>query len=417
VQQAHSGIIHRNSDSRSLVGLSGRISSSRLLNLHQLWLDQPSDREYETKPLFSHPVLNRAIIVKFNIQVGEESNNGRPKIGATKVMLPLDIDDLNLGAQYLVVGDENFVPLLSRSLDYTGLSMDRDLSLLRILDHLPSLDPFLLDQMARHYQMPVARCYFRMNQCDIVRMQDFVLNEMEPLIRLCLGVDSGLKSRVVTDSGQRLSNVLISDGENLEALSILREGLRMQPMEFSKAIFGWKALLFYKWRLSTLARPVRKVASSINNIRPMKGGGMLNTYIDRARNDLSTAIIQAWTECAEIIKEYNTVYDALVQEQRPDQFRRFLSSTPELFISLGDRVGRLSDVTTFWDEQFGEMPSKADPEQLCAALIELERTLATKVSFSSFAAASVILRQDSSMEVDSIANTQAAQHWFQSAFG
>src|SRR4051812_10123471 len=114
------------------------------MNLASLAAERPTDEDYLAQPMFLHPVLNRAIFVKHNVGSSEEDRFAPRRIGATKVIFPFDHSELSLGGQFLFVDQPDFVPLLNRHLEYAGLPIDRDLAVLRTLDRLPTLDPFLV---------------------------------------------------------------------------------------------------------------------------------------------------------------------------------------------------------------------------------------------------------------------------------
>ena len=81
---------------RNLKALMATASSARILNLHGLAAEQPSDPGYVSQPMFVHPVLNRAIIVKHNVAPGEEAKIAPRRFNATKIIFPFDPTDLNL---------------------------------------------------------------------------------------------------------------------------------------------------------------------------------------------------------------------------------------------------------------------------------------------------------------------------------
>ncbi len=49
---------------QSLRSIAARSSSARVLDLHSLAMNAEELRDYRERPMFSHPVLNRTIIVK-----------------------------------------------------------------------------------------------------------------------------------------------------------------------------------------------------------------------------------------------------------------------------------------------------------------------------------------------------------------
>src|SRR5665213_484749 len=56
---------------QSLRSITARSSSARVLDLHSLAQDCIDDPEHRERPMFSHPVLNRTIIVKHHPRPGE----------------------------------------------------------------------------------------------------------------------------------------------------------------------------------------------------------------------------------------------------------------------------------------------------------------------------------------------------------
>ncbi len=72
---------------RNLSTIVATSSSARVLNLHALHVEQPEDPDYRGAPMFAHPVLNRAIIVKHNVAPGEEDRLAPRRFNATKVAI------------------------------------------------------------------------------------------------------------------------------------------------------------------------------------------------------------------------------------------------------------------------------------------------------------------------------------------
>ncbi|MGZ7227044.1 hypothetical protein ACXWO0_11310, partial [Streptococcus pyogenes] len=64
-----------------------------------------------------------------------------------------------------------------------------DIQTLRLIDELPSLDPFLLREQLRRGGLDPSPCYFSISDSDLERMLAFVRNEIEPLVTLSLGDD------------------------------------------------------------------------------------------------------------------------------------------------------------------------------------------------------------------------------------
>jgi len=64
------------------------------------------------------------------------------------------------------------------------------------------------------------------------------------------------------------------------------------------------------------------------------------------------------------------VYDAsfrdLVENQSPRKFRDFLLSAPYMFLELGEKLGAISHIVSFWRYRFAPGNPNIDSEELAA---------------------------------------------------
>ena len=245
---------------QSLRSITARSSSARVLDLHSLARDAAEDPDHRAQPMFTHPVLNRTLIVKHHPRAGEfEFGQGRGAI-VTKVIFPFDPDDLDLGGQFLLVDDPDLVEQMERHLDYRDVDIGRDVVVLKLLDRLPTLDPFLIYEALAANRIEVAPCYFRLSPSDKAEMLDFVAGQVETLIGLCLG------GVAVSDAkAKRLSELILSEGDSPE-LAPLRLAMRMEGPQFAQAMFCWKAVLYYRWRSRAIGPQVKAVRRSIGSV-------------------------------------------------------------------------------------------------------------------------------------------------------
>ena len=359
---------------RSLKGIAATASSARILDLHALALEAPEDPDYLESPLFLHPLLNRSIIVKHNLGSDEDDRSGPGRFNATKVIFPFDQSDLDLGGQFLIVDQRDFIGALTRHLDYSTLSLDRDLAVLRAVDRLPTLDPFLVREILNQHQIEVGRCYYRFSQCDKAQMLDFVANEIESLIRACVGELKENDKRT-----QHLSQLLLADQGSPE-LEPLRATFRMEPAQFSEAMFSWKAFLYYRWRSRTLAPMLRRTLRSISQIQSRRYEHGDLSFIDRAKRMLEKTITSSWREVGQRLRLYDLAFASLTDQESADGFRSFLVHGSHLFLELGDRIGRLEQVSSFWDDRFGgERFTDLAPDEVFDGLRDLLQALSVRI--------------------------------------
>lgn len=331
---------------QSLRSITARSSSARVLDLHSLALDAADDPEHRSLPMFLHPVLNRTIIVKHHPRAGEFEGATERGALVTKVIFPFDPSDLDLGGQFLLVDDPDLVEQLARHLDWRDIDMARDLTMLRLFDRLPTLDPFLLHEVCVANKIDVAACYFRLSPSDKSEMRDFVAHQVETLIGLCFG---GI---TVSDAqAKRLSELILAEGDSPE-LDPLRMAMRMESAQFAQAMFCWKAVLYYRWRSRMLGPEIKATRRSIASVELSRFDPESARFARYAISKLEGLVAESERRIAEMFRIYDEVFEALTAQRTPEPFRRFLIDGPRLFARLGERMGRLEQLTSYWGHQF-----------------------------------------------------------------
>ena len=101
---------------------------------------------------------------------------------ATKIIIPFDPTDLRAGGRSLFVDQRGYAETLREAGNYNSDSLERDLSVLRLLNAVPSLDPFLLREHLRNNKIEVSPSYFAISEGDQERMHAFVSQEMSQLV-------------------------------------------------------------------------------------------------------------------------------------------------------------------------------------------------------------------------------------------
>jgi hypothetical protein len=342
---------------QSLRSITARSSSARVLDLHQLAIEAAENPDHRTRPMFAHPVLNRTIIVKYHPRPGDFDFRPDRRAVGTKVIFPFDAGDLDLGGQYLLVDEPDLVEQVYRQLDYAGIDMERDLAVLRVIDSLPTLDPFLLREALAINKFDVAPCYFRLSPADQTEMLAFVAHQVETLIDLCF---SGPEAGVLAGKAERLSQLLLGDGDSPE-LEPLREAMRLEAGQFARSIFAWKALLYYRWRSRILAPELKETRRSIAGVDVSRFESHTAPFVSKTVAQLEAMIGECERRIAHMFKVYDDVFETLTVQRSPEPFRKLLADGPRLFARLGERMGRLEQVISYWRHQFPDRRTRQMP--------------------------------------------------------
>ena len=356
---------------RSLEHLQSSASTARVLNLWGVGKRKSRDPEYAAKPLFQNPNLNTAIIVKHRIRGNEAEYFQVPRRTATKILIPIEKNDLKLGARYVFIGQRKFEDSLLEAFGMHLSPEDPDHRTLKILDETPSLDPFLLREQLRRHNLEPARCYFDISPADTQRMFRFAQTEIEPLVRMSVGdgdIDGAFTSK--------LTQKILANSADAE-LEPLRLTLQLDRQQYQEGIFCWKAFLYYKWQLADL---LPLAGSVLRQIETKKSRGPMTdetkTYLFNARENIKRALMMSCRQVKNTLAVYDAAYHSLTANGEPLEFRDFLLKAPQLFTELGERLGGIEHIISFWRYRFAGDPDAAiTPEELVDLFMDFEGSL------------------------------------------
>jgi hypothetical protein len=358
-----------NRDVRSLANLGETASTSRVLNLSAVHVNSAHEKDYQLRPFFRDSQMNKAILVKHTLRANERELFGRYRRTATKIILPFDATDLKLGGRSILVNQIGF-DAFCRGYFGDDINANTDVQTLRLLDQLPSVDPFLVrEHLSRHGHKPGA-CYLKISPYDIQRMIGFANEEIERLVRTAFSGSVG--GSAIKLAGKILANEL--DAE----LWPLKATLRMSDDEFSDGIFSWRGFLYFKWRHIELQDEMRKVLEGLSTYQPIGAcDDGTRDYLKEVRPRLASRIVNAVASVGRTLNVYDRAYHALVHGENPGPFRRFLLDGPSLFFELGESIGILSHIASFWSYRMGQsmMTQRLTPFEYGDILMDFEDSL------------------------------------------
>jgi hypothetical protein len=335
---------------RCLTGLR-EASSARVLNLVTVEKIHGMLPEYRERPLFESQVLNSSILLKHRLRPDEYFLFEDPRPNVTKVVIPFDKSDFRLGGTSLLCGQRGWQETLREAGKYSDRSFERDRQVLNILNDLPSLDPFLVHERLLSCDYVVADCYFELSKSDKARMHEFVASEIKQLIQLAMGGDRPDR-RNDTGSTARLVSALLSTEAN-DQLEPLRRTLMMGTEEFRQGIFSWRGFLYYKWSASELLPRARDVAREIATLPIARDANREDrNYIATSKTRLVRRMVQTAQESTQLLAVYDKFFGDLVERGQPQVFRDFLMRAPRMFVDLGERLGGLGHIVSFWKYRF-----------------------------------------------------------------
>lgn len=335
----------------SLIRASG--STARVLNLALVFERFGETEEYNKRPLFKNKQLNRCLLLKHVLRPHERELFERPSRTATKIILPYSTKELGLGGVSVLVGERRYEKMLAEAAggEREPAAFEADLETIRLLSSLPSFDPFLMRERLRHAGVDPARCYFDLAEADIGRMRVFVSREISQLIDLAFGTGG----RGVSDLSSKLAEKLMTD-ETAKSLDPLRETLRLSGQDYIEGVFAWKGFLYYKWLMAEFRPQLAEFKPSFAGCRIVGATAEERRELAETRKRILTMMDRAVDRVEEQLVAYGTAFGGLADGQA-GAFRTFLLEAPSLFIPIGEAVGLLRHIYSFWRFRFPEAGS------------------------------------------------------------
>ncbi len=368
---------------RRLTDLEHSGSTARVLNLLAPHRTTPPDPALETAPFFQNRALNRCFIVKHRVRPNELDLLTRPQATTTKIMAPIEGTDLRLGARFLMLGQKDFDASAEEMFGEALRPGKRDRQVLDLIDELPSLDPFLLREHLRQHGFEPARSYFAISDADIQRMYAFVREEVMALVSL-----SGSSAASGQSHAARLVEKLLSSSAD-SGFKPLQETLKLSDQDYQDGVFCWRGFLYYKWVLKDLGPAITRVVGAIERTQPRGARDPEATaYLPGARARLATAIVTACAGADRTLGIYDKAYQSLTRDGQPGAFRDFLLTAPTLFMDLGEQLGAIQHIVSFWRYRFPEHSrAPIDAVEMMDLFLDFEDSLAFLAGPAGMAAA------------------------------
>lgn len=339
---------------RSLAALAKTASTSRVLNLNAVAASGSGNKCDAQTPFFSDRLLNCAIITKHRPRPEEIDFFNENVPIATKIIFPIDGEDLRLGGRSIFVNQIGYLNALCDFLGKDPIELDNDLTILELLNELPSLDPFLVREQLRRHNFDPSDNYFAITPNDTARLEKFVYRELRSLVMLAFSTGGDTKTELI----KRMSNAILATNAD-HRLAPLQETLGLEGEAFQRGIFSWKGFLYYKWQFAETKPELQRVVTHMQGMRVRGRMDSLDGYaIASTRHSIRSRIQETVKRAADILALYDEGLAGLTEKGNAADFRKFLLEAPALFIELGYAMGMMSHIVSFWRFRFKQTQSE-----------------------------------------------------------
>jgi hypothetical protein len=157
---------------------------------------------------------------------------------------------------------------------------------------------------------------------------------------------------VLDSSAATLAHKILSNTA-VEEMEPLRLTLRLEPDQYLEGVFCWKGFLYYKWKLDELAAGGPALVAQLKEVMPSgKPDPVAAAYVKEARARVVEAIEANRREVEATLGFYDKAYGRLTQAGDPLAFRDFLLQAPAMFLTLGEKLGVIDHIVSFWTYRF-----------------------------------------------------------------
>jgi len=352
----------------SLANLNRSSSTDRVLNLSAVYREFRDTATYARAPLFLNPRLNKAIFLKHTLRMHERADAVDNRMTATKVIMPFDATDLALGGFSCFLHEYEIGNTIARLFggNVTSEAFRRDMQVLKMLDALPTFDPFLLRERLKREGVVVARCYFSLSEADTYRMRDYVQGEIQKIVRLAI---QNLGSHA--QQASMLTEKLMTD-ETAASLEPLRQVLQLSGEEWREGVFAWKGFLYYSWNIETTLKFMPELQRQLCEAR-IKGATRNEIEeINATRRRISCCLSYLTNVATEGVELYRRAYQDLL-EGKPMSFQEFLLNAPARFLELGEAFGIIMHVKSFWNFRFSNVMGDLKADEAAEVFHDFDR--------------------------------------------
>jgi hypothetical protein len=356
--------LRKPSDFRSLEGLAEVRSNGRVLNLGAITRDLASARPGGAVPgFFASSTLNQSIIVKHNIRDNERHLFARAQPVATKLILPIDPDNLALGGVTFMLGERQASRILRDKLGLNRATGDarvqRDLKILDILDSLATLDPFIVRERfaVDGVDLPEAFSAFQLHGDNA--LYEYMKSQLLPLVRLAMA-GSKTNDRAL----ERLLDEIFVESHNSKA-EFLREALKIEPDKWPAALYVWKAALFYEYRAKSFEPRWRRFIDSLQSAKLYGFSALAPAEVVlRLRVDLMDRALRTKGHLDRLLDSFNQAFrQDLIGQGTPESFRDYLMTLNDKLYNFGVAYGVLEQIVGYWEYWFIARGASAIPAE------------------------------------------------------
>lgn len=330
--------------------------SSRVFNCAALHRNVLAEGGAPGQFLFKTRDLNNAIFMKETYPDDGMRESASKPVGTKIFFSYSEKADLD-GGRSIFLNDRNLRTALQFQ---AGMSdspeseeAEADLKILRILDDLPSVDPFLFRERMEAEGFDPHPGYFEMTAAEFARVRGHVLKQFQPIVETAFeGVSDANRASYL----KTLVNKLW-DASDMGALKPLLQAMQIQDSEAADTLYAWKGVIYYEHVFARRQEVWKDFANWLNTeSRPLDSmPAMAQVTLDDQLSQWRKLYQRHWKAVHLMLAEYRNSYEMLFRDHKsPEPFIEFLHKAGKCFFQIGDSMSRIDHSIDLWRTYVGD---------------------------------------------------------------
>lgn len=318
---------------------------------------KPEDR------LFNNQALNNTIIFKQpsfaldgDMLAGPPGTGPAPKAFSkrkiqTAIYVPRAADEPDLGGHAIFIGHPKYWDLMKNhcGIDVADAETHAgDMEMLRMLEDVPSFDPFLLKSILTDKKMSINEHYLNVAKEEQHEVRQVIEQRVRPIVeRAYSGLEPG-------EAEKRTQSFIdgIWDPDSSDATAFIA-AFRIEASAVPEVFGAWKGVSYYQYQLQRIRPKIAQLLAFLQSDHAIPTDARRLMASDREslamfRKDIHARLRNAYKNTQNILGQCDQAYDALIKEGNPLPFRDFLQTAVDKYWTLGACNCSLVLVTDVW---------------------------------------------------------------------
>lgn len=338
---------------------------SRMFNLCDRLRARVPEGEPPLQPPFATEWLNHSIIFKYFDESDRTLNELREDQFPTLIFLPYDPLRPAEGGESFFFTHRNLDEFFASRTEADPKlrpKLLQDRPLLDIFNSLPTLSPFLIGEQLDRHQLGTDRRLLALPLAFKSRIRDRLAARLRPLVVAAFGENNKRLGAAIEGFVDKLV-----DGCDRDGLDPLITALRLDPETASQTFQAWVGITYFEEEFHDLQISLKSFVTWLGQYGlPRENMPRdLRLHFDSMKNNLRGRIREDWQMSKDILIEYRESYSELLKMQKPKRFVLFLGKAGRNYGLLGDVLGRLEQIISYWRDKTKPYGGQALPYEAC----------------------------------------------------